>query len=139
VVEQTDIRQERARSALAVPLLRFLDARPLDERDLTLGLSLAPEPQTLNAVRAIHAGALATMIEVAAYLAVLRDLGDEEEAITHAYSANYMSAPAQGARIEARGEVLRRGKSLAFVTVRLTAGDRLIAVSMISKSIRSAA
>lgn len=49
--------QARARRALDVPMLRFLNAAPVDERDLTQGISVALSAPALNAVGGAHAGA----------------------------------------------------------------------------------
>jgi len=67
--------QARARRALAVPILRFLEIAPLDEKDMTKGMSFTLTSAALNAVGGAHAGALATVLEVAAYLAIVGGAG----------------------------------------------------------------
>ena len=128
---------ERARRAIAVPILAFLDARPIDVTDATRGLELPPSSNALNAVGGWHAGALATALEVAAYLALVRDLAPNEEAITHAFTASYVAPIPPNATLEATGEVVRRGRSIAFVTSKLQADHLTVAIANVTKSIRS--
>ena len=126
----------RARRALEVPLLQFLDAEPLDESDPTRGISITLSAPALNAVGGPHAGALATVLEVTAYLALVGQLAPNEEAITHAFFASYVAPIAAGASLTSTGAVVRRGRSVAFVTSELRAGDVVVATANVTKSIR---
>lgn len=128
--------QERARRALDVPLLQFLQAEPLDSDDLTRGITLTLSPSALNAVGAAHAGALATVLEATAYLALVGQLTATEEAITHAFFASYVAPVPADAILESTGTVIRRGSSVAFVTAELRAGDQVLATATVTKSIR---
>lgn len=128
--------QARARRALDVPLLRFLDVSALDE-DLTKGLSVRLSPNALNAVGGVHAGALATILEVTAYLAIVPTLGETEEAITHDFHASYVGRIDPSATLRSRGSVIRRGARTAFVRAELHSGDDLVATATVTKSIRS--
>lgn len=128
--------QERFDRALAVPLLAFLGVAANDASDPRAGLHFIVGRDSLNAADALHGGAIATALDVAAYLAVLPDLEDSEEALTHAFSASYIAGAAEGERVEARASVLRRGRHLAFVSGELQTDDRLLATASVTKSIR---
>ncbi len=128
--------QDRARRALQVPLLQFLHAQPLDPDDLTRGIGLTLSPAALNAVGAVHAGALATVLEVTAYLALVGQLAAKEEAVTHAFFASYVAPVPADAILESTGTVIRRGSSVAFVTAELRAGEQVLATATVTKSIR---
>ena len=125
----------RLHLALDVPLLQFLGVSAVDERDPAAGIELAQTPKALNAVDALHGGAIATVLDVAAYLALLPQLADDEEAVTHMVSLSYLTRPEVGAQLKATGEVLRRGRRLAFVTSALCCGDLLLATGSVTKSI----
>jgi uncharacterized protein (TIGR00369 family) len=127
--------RRRADFALAVPLLEFLGVSSVDEGDPASGLSLIPEGNALNALGAPHAGALSTLLELAAYLALLPHLADAEEAVTHQISTSYLARAEGGAALIAKGEVLRRTRHLAFVSTSLRQGDRLLATAQVTKSI----
>jgi uncharacterized protein (TIGR00369 family) len=125
----------RLRLALDVPLLQFLGVSGVDDRDPAAGIKFAQSAETLNAVDALHGGAIATVLDVAAYLALLPQLADDEEAVTHMVSLSYLARPEAGAQLKATGEVLRRGRRLAFVSAALRSGDRLLATASVTKSI----
>jgi uncharacterized protein (TIGR00369 family) len=127
--------RRRAAFALSVPLLEFLGVSSVDEGDPASGLSLIPEGNALNALDAPHAGALSTVLELAAYLALLPQLADGEEAVTHQISASYLARAEGGAALIAKGDVLRRTRHLAFVSTSLRQEDRLLAMAQVTKSI----
>ncbi len=126
----------RALRAIAVPMLTFLAARPLDQNDATRGLVLPVTSGALNAVGGRHAGTMATALEVAAYLALVRELEPGEEAVTHSFSASYVAPAPPQAELEATAEVVRRGRRIAFVTSRLEADGATVAIAHVTKSIR---
>jgi uncharacterized protein (TIGR00369 family) len=126
---------KRFQRALAVPLLRFLGAEPADAEDPTSGINIEVTPDNVNAVNAFHGGAIATVLDVAAYLALLPELGENEEAITHALFVNYLSAGAIGDCPRATARVVRKGRRIAFVASELRAGERLIATAQVTKSV----
>src|SRR5688572_7171995 len=126
----------RAMRALQVPLLQFLHAEPLEPSDPTRGISLTLSAPALNAVGGAHAGVLATVLEVTAYLALVRELAPNEEAITHAFFASYVAPIAADASLTSTGAVVRRGRSVAFVTAEMRAGKVVVATASVTKSIR---
>ena len=85
----------RSDRALAVPLLRFLGASLAHGPDGFWGIELQWGPNSLNAVDALHGGVIATVLDVAAYLAVLPQLTAAEEAVTIAFAAQYSRPPAR--------------------------------------------
>ena len=127
--------RQRAAVALSAPLLQFLGISSVDEGDPTSGLSLMPQGNALNALGAPHAGALSTVLELAAYLALLPQLADGEEAVTHQISASYLARAEGGAALIGNGDVLRRTRHLAFVSTSLRQEDRLLATAQVTKSI----
>jgi uncharacterized protein (TIGR00369 family) len=127
--------RRRTALALSVPLLEFLGVSSVDEGDPASGLSLIPQANALNALGAPHAGALSTVLELAAYLALLPQLADGEEAVTHQISASYLARAEGGAALIAKGDVLRRTGHLAFVSTSLRQEDRLLAMAQVTKSI----
>jgi uncharacterized protein (TIGR00369 family) len=127
----------RAAAALDVPLLGFLGASLLDEEDPAEGIALVTGEHNVNAVDFLHGGAISTILDVAAYLSLLPELNEEEEAITHALFVSYLAAVKGETRLVACGRVLRRSKRLAFVTSELRDQDRLVATAQVTKSVVS--
>ena len=134
-----DAVQDRARRALAVPLLRYLGAVLIDEPDPAKGIQFTAAPSTLNAAGWLHGGAIATVLDVAAYLAVIEELAADEEALTHGFAASYLAAVPAGTELKATARLLRRGRHIAFVGAELQSNDGLIATANVTKSIRKRA
>lgn len=132
--ERIDARSQRA---LMVPLLRFLDASLDRLPDEGWGIRFSPGANALNAVDALHGGVIATVLDVAAYLAVLPHLDAGEEAITVAFAAQYVAAAEPGDQLDVRGSFTRRTRGLAFAGAQLRDGTRLLASAMVTKAIRS--
>lgn len=97
----------RMHLAMDVPLLRFLGAVAIDDRDPAAGIELVQSANVLNGVNALHGGVIATVLETAAYLALLPQLADDEDAVTHVNSLSYVARPEAGAKLIATAEVLR--------------------------------
>jgi len=127
----------RAGAALGVPLLRFLGANLVDDEDPAAGIVLVAGDQSVNAVDFLHGGAISTILDVAAYLSLLPDLDDEEEAITHALFVSYLAAVKGTTRLVATGSVLRRSNRLAFVASELRDQEVLVATAQVTKSVVS--
>jgi uncharacterized protein (TIGR00369 family) len=127
----------RSRSALAVPLLRFFKASLADGIDGCRSISLPPSPNILNAVDALHGGVIATVLDVAAYLAVVPHLSTEEEAITIAFAASYIAGAPSDEQLHASGSLIRRTRGLAFVGAELRSGSQLLACANVTKAIRT--
>src|SRR5207248_10580473 len=116
-----------------VPLLRLLDARLRDPARVADGLQMTVGPPSLNAAGVLHGGAINTLLDVAAYLAVVPLLSPEEEALTHGFSASYLASASPGHAITARGELLRRTRRLAFVSSRVRSETEVIALASVTK------
>jgi uncharacterized protein (TIGR00369 family) len=127
----------RSQSALAVPLLQFLQASLVDRVDGRWSIGFPPSPNALNAVDALHGGVIATVLEVAAYLAVVPHLSTEEEAVTIAFAASYIAGARSGEQLRASGSLIRRTRGLAFVGAELRSDSGLLACANVTKAIRT--
>jgi uncharacterized protein (TIGR00369 family) len=112
-----------------------LEVALIDEDDPEAGISLVAGNHSVNAVDYLHGGAISTVLDVAAYLAVLAELSEEEEAITHNLFVSYLAAVKGSAQLSARGTLIRRSRRLAFVASELREEDRLVATAQVTKSI----
>jgi uncharacterized protein (TIGR00369 family) len=101
----------------------------------TGGLRLVVARDNVNAVEALHGGAISTVLDVAAYLALLPELTDDEEAVTHALFVWYLRPARIGETLRTSAEVVRRGRALAFVRAALSAGENAYATAEVTKSI----
>lgn len=120
---------------MRVPLMSFLGARPVDPADPTAGLLLEVRQEALNAADVTHGGVLGSILDLAAYLAVLPSLGPGEQAATHHFSATYMLPTRAGDRLHASGVLLRRARHVAFTEAIVRCLDSVIARASVTKSI----
>jgi len=127
----------RSQRALAVPLLRFLRATLVDGIDGAWSVGITPTANALNAVDALHGGVIATVLDVAAYLAVVPHLSTGEEAVTVAFAASYVAAARPDEQLRADGSFIRRTRQLAFASAELRSEDRLLALANVTKAIRA--
>jgi uncharacterized protein (TIGR00369 family) len=127
---------DRGRLAISAPLLRFLGAELVEDED-TQAVAFSVEDNALNAIGGLHGGAIAIVLETAAYLAVVQELEPHEEATTHSFAASYLAPPERGERLRATGVLLRRTRRLAFVNAELRGRSGLLAVASVSKTIHA--
>jgi len=68
----------------------------------------------MNAGGSVHGGCLMAFADFSLF-AIAHEQIEGEYGVTVAFTSEFLSGPAEGAYIEARGEVLRSGKNLTFV------------------------
>lgn len=68
----------------------------------------------MNAGGIVHGGCLMAFADYSLF-AIAHEKMDEEYGVTVAFNSEFLSGPQEGAYIEARGDVLRAGKSIIFV------------------------
>jgi acyl-coenzyme A thioesterase PaaI-like protein len=75
------------------------------------------------------------LLDVAAYLALLPHLTDQEHAVTHDQSVSLLRPVSAGRRVEVRGSVLRRGRAVAFLRAEATVDGVLVATGQVTKTV----
>jgi uncharacterized protein (TIGR00369 family) len=85
------------------------------------------EPRHLNLNQVVHGGVYATILDTAMGASVVSVLAEGETTATASMYVEFLRAAREGDTLTARGEVLRRGRHLAFVEGNLTdaVGHRL--------------
>ncbi len=81
------------------------------------------EHKHMNAGGVIHGGCLMAFADFALF-GIAHDHFDENYGVTVSFASEFLSGAREGELIEARGDVLRAGKSLIFVRGLMTADDR---------------
>jgi len=72
------------------------------------------EPRHLNINGVVHGGVYATILDTAMGASVVTLLGEGETTATTSLYVEFLRAAREGATLTARGEVLRRGRHIAF-------------------------
>jgi len=79
-------------------------------------------PRHLNINGVVHGGVYATALDTAMGAAVVSDLAEGESTATTSLYVEFLRSARAGQKLVARGEVLRRGRHLAFVEGKLDDG-----------------
>ena len=140
----------RAEAALAVALPDALGVEFVDPADPLCGVAFTVGGLAVTPAATLHGAALAAALELAGYLAVLPTLTVAEHAVTHHIATQYLRPAGTGQRVTVVGELTRRTRSMAFLTVtarrddgtthavqdpRLGDDRQVIAQSQITKSV----
>ncbi len=81
------------------------------------------EPRHLNINGVVHGGVYATILDTAMGAAVVSLLNAGETTATTSLYVEFLRAAREGETLTARGEVLRRGRHIAFAEGNLTGSD----------------
>ncbi|HEY4947473.1 MAG TPA: PaaI family thioesterase [Acidimicrobiales bacterium] len=120
-------------------LLQQMSFRDVTDTDADLAIELDLDARVKNPRGGLQGGLMATLVDVAAGRAVLNGVGPTDSVATADLTIHYLRGVTQGpARAEAH--VVRRGRSLAVVTVDVidVATGMLCAVSTLTFSIAPA-
>lgn len=119
----------------AAPLHRQLGVKEIRAGNGEAILEVPVSDGNINPAGVLHGGVVYTLCDVVAYCALLSELQDGEDAVTHDIHVNVMRAAKAGERVRFTGRVVRRGRSLAFVEAAAHSGENLLARAQITKSI----
>lgn len=75
----------------------------------------------MNLGASVHGGCLMSFADFALFAIAKDEIGADGFAVTAAFTSEFLSGAKEGQLIEARGEVLRGGKSLIFLRGLVTA------------------
>lgn len=129
----------RVAGVLDIPLHRFLGIELLDPAAPAAGIAFRAGEPTLNNAGVLHGGVVTALLDVACYLALLPELADGENAVTHDVAASLMRPVARDARVEVTGAVVRRGRSIAFLRAEARVDGAVVGSGQVTKTmVRSA-
>jgi uncharacterized protein (TIGR00369 family) len=90
--------------------------------------------EMMNPAGYMHGGIMYALCDVAAYSALLSVVDESETGVTHQINVQVMRPVSLGAELRFEGNVIRRGKSLAFIQAHAYASDKLVAMATVTKS-----
>ena len=79
------------------------------------------EHKHMNSGGVMHGGCLMTFADFALFGIAHEHIGEDDYGLTVAFTSEFLSGPKVGQLIEARGDVLRAGRSIVFVRGIVTA------------------
>ena len=125
----------RVEGVLDVALHRLLGVALLDPAKPAQGICFSVEEVALNNAAVLHGGIVPALLDVACYLALLPELRDDENAVTHDVSASLIRAVPRGAQVQVRGSVVRRGRSIAFLRAEAIVDGTVVAAGQVTKTL----
>ncbi len=122
-------------SVFAIPLHRYIGITLVDADDPAAGIVLPVEEPVLNNVGVLHGGIIPALLDVACYLALLPHLDAGQNAVTHDVTASLVRPVSAGRRVEMRGEVVRRGRAVAFLRAEAQVDGVVVAYGQVTKTV----
>lgn len=98
-------------------------------------LDIVVSDTTTNPAGVFHGGVVYTLCDMACYAALLSVLNDGENAVTHDIHVSMLRAARLGDRVQFSAQVLKRGRSVAFMAAEARNGEELLARATVTKSI----
>jgi uncharacterized protein (TIGR00369 family) len=98
-------------------------------------LSFVVAPEMIVPAGALHAGYVYTARDLASYAALMSELDHDVGAVTHDLHVSVMRTAGAGEMVDVHAEIVRRGRTLAFLDARAVCGDRLLATARVTKSL----
>jgi uncharacterized protein (TIGR00369 family) len=122
-------------SVFAIPLHRYLGIELIDPGDPPAGIVLPVEEPVLNNAGVLHGGLVPGLLDVACYLALLPLLDADENAVTHDVTASLVRSVSAGRRVHMTGEVVRRGRAVAFLRAEARVDGAVVATGQVTKTL----
>ncbi|KAL1922239.1 uncharacterized protein VTP21DRAFT_9778 [Calcarisporiella thermophila] len=94
--------------------------------------TLPVTPQHLNRLGSVHGGLIATIIDVGGSLAI-SSKGYYTTGVSTDLNVSYIAGAKEGEELNILGKVDKMGKTLAFTSVEIRVGERLVAVGRHTK------
>lgn len=123
----------------SLPYHRYLGIGPVSAEAGRASFELVVAEHCANAFGVLHGGIVASLCDVAAYCALVSTLPADGVAATHDLHMSVMRPSFVGHRVRFEGEVVQKGRSLAFLEARASDGGRLLATARVTKTLLGAA
>lgn len=134
--------QGRCQAILDVPLNRhlglFIEPEHEETGDGMAHAAFDVMPHHL-AFGGLHGGVLYALMDAVSMLALLPTLSPAQHAVTHDLHASMMRSVAPGARCRLSAQVIRQGRTLAFIEASARVDGAVVASARVTKSITARA
>lgn len=125
---------ERIKKSIEIPFHQFMGVRSARSESGIGEISVKVTENIVNPVGKFHGGALYALCDVCAYVGLASMMDDQIEAVTNDIHVSIMRAATLGDVIQFKSEILKLGRRLCFIAVRVTSKDKLIAFAKVTKS-----
>ncbi len=125
---------ERAKKSLAIPFHQFLGVTSSTSQSGSAEITVEVKENIVNPSGKFHGGAIYALCDICAYTGLATLMDDQTEAVTNDIHVSMMRAATLGDVVHFKSEILKLGKRLCFIDVKVTANDKLIATAKVTKS-----
>lgn len=126
---------KRIAHAMDLPFHHFLGLTIVKSDPGLAEIELCPTPKTINAGNVVHGGIIYSVLDIAAYLAMLPLLGANQNGVTHDIHVSVLRAAPIDKPLLFCARVQKIGKRIVFCDSGAWCEDQLIAKGQITKSI----
>ena len=128
--------KDRLNIILKHPLHNFLGVTSISSDAGRGALSVTLTENVINPAGALHGGVIYSLCDVCAYGGLLSLLDEKTEAVTHDIQISVMRSAKLADVVDFQSEVVKMGKSVCFLDVKVTVAGEIIASARVTKSIR---
>ena len=114
---------------------RYFGVRLVDPDRRHLGCWFIASESAQGREGQLNGGVLSLLLDATAYLALEPSLGPDEDAVSHDLHISMLRSVMVGQRVDLRGELVQRGRRVAFVNSEARVDGRLVATARITKTI----
>ena len=125
----------RLKKVIEHPLHKYLGVTSIESESGCGKLPLKITENIINPVGLFHGGVIYILCDVCAYSGLLSLMDDGVEAVTHDIQVSIMRPAKLGDFVYFNSEVVKLGKSLCFIDVKVTLKGQIIALARVTKSI----
>lgn len=125
---------QRIATIIAHPLHQFLGVTTIESEGGKGKLSVTINENTANPAGVFHGGAIYALCDVCGYCGLVSLIDDKTTAVTHDIQVSVMRAAPKGAVADFSSEVVKLGKKVCFIDVKVTVAGKIIASARITKT-----
>ena len=116
-------------------LHKYIGIRLVDPQQRHLGCTFVVGPQIEGREGQLNGGILSLVLDAVAFLALEPSLAENEDAVSHDLHISMLKSAKRGDVVHLKGELVQRGRRVAFVNAEARVDGRLVASARITKSI----
>lgn len=119
----------------AFPLHAQFGLRVVEAADGRCHARCTVGPAHLNYGGVVHGGVMYLLLDVVAYCAAVTRMPEGMNATTHDIHVSVLRPTPGGAELELRSVVRKQGRTLVFIDVEASVGEKLVASARVTKSL----
>lgn len=128
---------DRLKKSIELPLHQYLGLKSISSDAGHGGIVLTVNEKLVNSSGILHGGPLYALCDICAYGGLLSLIDDHTEAVTHDIHVSILRPAKLGDIVRFNSEVVKLGKRICFIEVKVTVKDKSIALAKVTKSVLS--